>query len=86
MSDVPWMSFWNKLQIGDITNKLQISCEFVNLLHSWQISYEWHLHSNDKKNKFSGCFTLILLVDMEVFPTISSEPEKDLEGEFSFAL
>ena len=39
-----------------------------------------------KKKKFSGCFTLILLVDTKVFPTISSEPEKDLEEEFSFAL
>ena len=40
------------------------------------------------KNKFLGCSTLILLVDVKAFPLVgvSSESQNDLEEVFSFML
>ena len=44
------------------------------------------MHSNDQKKRFLGCFALILLVDVKIFPLarILLESENDLEEEYTF--
>ena len=53
----------------------------TNLLQM-EFTFKW------SKPKFLGCFTLILLVDVKAFPSarILSEPENDLEEEFTFTI
>ena len=64
----------------------------VLLMSSWILTYLLLLQMEFTfkwlKNKFLGCFTLILSVDVKAFllAHLSSESENDLEEEFSSTL
>ena len=65
-----------------MSNVLLMSSWILTNLLRMEFTFKW------PKNKFLGCFALILLVDVKAFPLarILSESENDLEEEFTFTL